>query len=164
MILGADFGLVMIERMKGPHQNRLCFLVTFFAQAKKVGRGQARPDRAYRQAGSREQETEVLREPLCTLCLRGYFTTETRRSQTRNTWVPSPTACAKAIAVAHGFGRRRPAGRPRRTDVISQQSLTAKYRSLPIFTIIISESAKNDIAYENIKKNIDRNRRCRRKF
>ena len=81
MILDADFGLVMIERMKGPHQNRLCFLVTFFAQAKKVGRGQARPDRAYRQAGSREQETEVLREPLCTLCLRGYFTTETRRSQ-----------------------------------------------------------------------------------
>jgi len=43
IFLNADFGLVMIEGVKDPHQNRLCFpclpagrFVTFFAQAKKV--------------------------------------------------------------------------------------------------------------------------------
>jgi len=35
-LLHADFGLVMAEGGKIPHQNRLCFFVTFFAQAKKV--------------------------------------------------------------------------------------------------------------------------------
>jgi hypothetical protein len=36
IVLNADFGRVMIEAVTGPHQNRLCFFVTFFAQAKKV--------------------------------------------------------------------------------------------------------------------------------
>jgi len=42
-VFTADFGRVLVEGGKDPHQNRLCFpclpagrFVTFFAQAKKV--------------------------------------------------------------------------------------------------------------------------------